>query len=78
MYAPAVGKLKQGESVRRVGIGKNGWSQVLYKNQLFFINNTYLSTDPNFVIPLEWFTQQETTETVPQETTAPTDSTTTP
>ena len=78
MYAPAVGKLKQGESVRRVGIGKNGWSQVLYKNQLFFINNTYLSTDPNFVIPLEWFTQQETTETVPQETTAPTDSTPTP
>ncbi len=76
MYAPAVGKLKQGESVRRVGIGKNGWSQVLYKNQLFFINNTYLSTDPNFVIPLEWFTKQETTETVPQETTVPTDSTT--
>lgn len=78
MYAPAVGKLKQGDSVRRIGVGKNGWSQVIYKNQLFFINSQYLSTDPNFVIPLEWFTQQETTETVPQETTAPTDSTTTP
>ena len=73
MYAPAVGKLKQGDSVRRIGIGKNGWSQVIYKNQLFFINNTYLSTDPNFVIPLEWFRQG----TTPEETT-PTEETTPP
>lgn len=72
MYAPAVGKLKQGDSVRRIGIGKNGWSQVIYKNQLFFINNTYLSTDPNFVIPLEWFQQDTTPEgTTPTEETTP-------
>lgn len=59
-YAPSIGKLAQGESVRRIGIGKNGWSQVIYKNQLFFINSTYLSTDPDFKIPLDWFLNQET------------------
>lgn len=65
-YAPSIGKLAQGEAVRRIGIGKNGWSQIIYKNQLFFINSTYLSTDPNFKIPLEWFLSQEETE--PSET----------
>lgn len=60
--APAVGKLKQGESVRRIGIGQNGWSQVIYKNQLFFINSLYLDTDPNFQIPLEWFKSQEASQ----------------
>ena len=63
--SPSVGKLSHGQSIRRIGIGKNGWSQVIYKNQLFFINSTYLSTDPDFTIPVDWFLAQET---VPPET----------
>ena len=59
IYSPSLGKLKHGESIRRIGVGKNGWSQVMYKNQLVYINSTYLSTDPNFVIPIEWFLEQE-------------------
>ena len=58
-HGPAAGKLKQGESVRRIGIGKNGWSQVMYKNQLFYINSAYLSTNPDFIIPLDWFLAQD-------------------
>lgn len=57
-YGPSAGKLLQGESARRIGIGKNGWSQVIYKNQLFFVNSRYLSTDPNFKIPLSWFLEE--------------------
>lgn len=77
-YAPSIGKLKQGDSVRRIGIGKNGWSQVIYNNQLFFINSRYLSTDPDFVIPLEWFLEQAEKDKEKNEETAPEESSTLP
>lgn len=76
--APSIGKLKQGDSIRRIAVGKNGWSQVIYKNQLYYINSQYLSVDSDYVMPLEMFLEQEikddvttdgeTTENVPNET----------
>lgn len=55
--APIIGKLLQGKSIRRIGIGNNGWSQCMYNNQLVFISNEYLSPDPDYVIPMERFLQ---------------------
>lgn len=58
-YGPSAGKLKQGESARRIGIGKNGWSQVMYKNQLFYINSRYLSVEPDFKIHYSTFLEDD-------------------
>ena len=38
-----VGVLKKGQSVKRTGIGSNGWDRVIYNNTVRYINNTYLS-----------------------------------
>lgn len=65
--AKLVGKLKEGESIQRIGIGSNNWSRVLYNGEECYIFSEYLSTDKNFHIPVENFTS----ETIPEETKAP-------
>lgn len=71
-----IGKLPQGESIRRIGIGQNGWSQCVWKDQLVYINNLYLGTDPDFKIPLEFFIEnqkkpQQSSNSNPQNTQPP-------
>ena len=41
-----LGRLSQGELVRRGAIGNNGWSQILYGDQEAYVNSTYLSVTP--------------------------------
>lgn len=38
-----VGSLEKGESVKRTGIGDNGWSKVTYNGQTAYISSTYLT-----------------------------------
>lgn len=38
-----IGMLNYGDSVQRVGIGKNGWSKVLYRGSTAYIHSDYLS-----------------------------------
>ncbi len=40
-----VGKLKSGEFVARIGIGKNGWSKLLYNGQTVYAITSYLSNE---------------------------------
>ena len=39
-----VGSLAYGDSVKRIGIGDNNWSKVIYKDQELYISSNYLST----------------------------------
>ena len=39
-----LGVLATGESIQRVGIGNNGWSKVLYQDQVAYMYTAYLST----------------------------------
>ena len=39
-----VGSLSTGDSVKRIGIGDNGWSKVIYKDEERFVHNDYLTT----------------------------------
>lgn len=39
-----LGSLAWGESIRRVGIGSNGWSKVIYDGQIGYMYSSYLST----------------------------------
>jgi uncharacterized protein YraI len=39
-----VGRLKNGESVTRVGIGDNGWSKILYEGDVYYVISKYLKT----------------------------------
>lgn len=41
----SLGKLSQGESVRRTGIGDNGWDRVIYNGQTCYIHSSYLTTE---------------------------------
>lgn len=38
-------KLKNGQTVKRIGIGKNGWSKLIYNNQTVYAISSYLTTD---------------------------------
>jgi uncharacterized protein YgiM (DUF1202 family) len=40
-----VGSLKSGKSITRVGIGDNGWSKVLYNDEVAYMSSKYLQTD---------------------------------
>lgn len=40
-----IGALSYGESVKRIGIGDNGWSKVIYKDQEAYISSNYLTTE---------------------------------
>lgn len=40
-----VTKLKNGQTVKRIGIGKNGWSKLVYNNQTVYAISSYLTTD---------------------------------
>lgn len=39
-----LGSLEWGESIRRIGIGSNGWSKVIYDGQVAYMYSSYLST----------------------------------
>ncbi len=39
-----VGSLSEGESVKRTGIGDNGWSRVIYNGYVAYISSDYLTT----------------------------------
>ena len=42
--------LNQGDSVKRIGIGENGWSKVLINDAECYINSKYLTTVPYDVV----------------------------
>lgn len=43
-----LGSLNRGDSIRRVGIGSNGWSKVIYNGEIGYMYTDYLSTEkPN-------------------------------
>lgn len=46
-----VGSLKNGEVVKRTGIGVNGWSRIIYNGQTLYCVSSYLTTDLNYVTP---------------------------
>ena len=39
-----LGRLQKGDSLKRTGIGSNGWSRVTYNGQTAYINSSYLTT----------------------------------
>lgn len=39
-----IGSLSYGDSVKRIGVGDNGWSKVIYKDQEAYISSNYLTT----------------------------------
>ena len=39
--------IKNGEWVRRIGIGSNGWSKVEYNGQILYAITSYLITEGN-------------------------------
>ena len=41
-----IGKLEQGEVVRRGAVGNNGWSQILYKDKEAYVSSIHLSVSP--------------------------------
>ncbi len=45
--------LANGEIAARTGIGKNGWSRVVYNSQTLYCISSYLTTDLNYVPPAE-------------------------
>lgn len=44
-YANKIGLLNYGDSIKRIGIGKNGWSKVDYNKKIAYISSEYLSKD---------------------------------
>lgn len=40
-----IGKLHGGDSVKRTGIGKHGWSRITYEGQTAYVANNYVTTD---------------------------------
>lgn len=58
-YSNIVALLKNGTSVKRIGIGKNGWSKLEYNGQIVYAITSYLTTD---------LTQKEPIQQKPVET----------
>ena len=58
-YSNIVSLLKNGTSVKRIGIGKNGWSKLEYNGQIVYAITSYLTTD---------LTQKEPIQQKPVET----------
>ena len=40
-----IGKLKKGEKVTRVGVGSNGWSVILYREQQAYVDSRYVTEE---------------------------------
>ena len=40
-----IGKLQGGDSVKRTGIGKHGWSRITYEGQTAYVANNYVTPD---------------------------------
>lgn len=45
--------LPNGEVALRTGIGKNGWSRIVYNSQILYCISSYLTTDLSYVPPAE-------------------------
>ena len=58
-YSNIVALLKNGTAVKRIGIGKNGWSKLEYNGQIVYAITSYLTTD---------LTQKEPIQQKPVET----------
>ena len=44
--------LKNGETVKRIGIGSNGWSKIIYNGQTVYAVSSYLTTDLSYKEPV--------------------------
>ena len=64
-----IGYVDEGQEVTRVGVGDNGWSQIMYKDQIGYVWSLYLELPeaPQVTTPIE--TVPETTETTEIEST---------
>lgn len=64
-----IGYVDEGQEITRVGIGDNGWSQIMYKDQIGYVWSLYLELPeaPQVTTPIE--TAPETTETTEIEST---------
>ena len=40
-----IGKLQGGDCVRRTGIGKHGWSRIVYEDKTAYVANNYVTTE---------------------------------
>ena len=62
--------LNKDENVLRIGVGSNGWSQVIYKNTVVYINGSYLKIVSSTTAPLPSPDEQnkETIPTTPSAT----------
>ena len=47
---PIIGALKTGKPIRRIAVGGNRWSQVVYQGETAYIHSSYLTT----TCPKEW------------------------
>ena len=45
------GTLKNGDTLKRTGIGTNGWSRLIYKDKTVYAISSYLTTDLSYTIP---------------------------
>ena len=43
-----VGKLVEGDSVKRIGVGNNGWSRVIYNDEVAYVHSDYLTEEVLF------------------------------
>lgn len=46
-----IARLKNGEEVKRTGIGSNGWSRITYDGQKCYVANNYLKVVTNDAVP---------------------------
>ncbi len=49
-----VGSLKPDESITRIGIGKNGWSKVIYNGEDCYIKSSYLTQNKPLTYPITY------------------------
>lgn len=57
---PIIGVLRKGKSIRRIAVGSNGWSKVMYEGELAYIHSSYLSTSRPDGDPSDLDTQELT------------------
>ncbi|MEN8907432.1 MAG: SH3 domain-containing protein [Clostridiales bacterium] len=43
-----VGTLKNGTTLKRIGLGSNGWSKVLYNDQYVYVSTNLITTDMSY------------------------------
>lgn len=55
-----VGQLSKDESVKRIGIGSNGWSKIEYKGEIRYVSSNYLTTTKPIVLEYPLVYEDET------------------